>query len=174
MLTNPQPIKPTDMCQILKKLHRYDHEEDLWIALDPAYPNFMATVKTPEESFPLGPHIWTFHNDSKSCSMRPVYARQVTLSGCNNGQFTCMDGGCVATEERCDRKQHCWDGSDEAGCKIINFPVGYNQFLPPSPQNGGNLNIDLSVTINEILKIDEVEGEFIVQISTKREWFDRH
>ena len=155
------------------KTHRYDNDEDLWVAQDPAYPHFMATVKVPEESLPLGPHIWTFYNDSKSCSLSPVYSREVTLSSCHNGEFTCRDGGCVATEERCDRKQDCLDGSDEAGCKIVNFPVGYNKFLTPSPPSGGNLNVDISVTINEILKIDEVEGEFIVQVSTKREWFDR-
>ena len=64
------------------------------------------------------------------------------------------------------------DGSDEAECRNIVFPVGYNKFLTPSPDSRENLNIDITVTILDILKIDEVEGDFVIQLATKREWFD--
>ena len=151
---------------------RYDKKDDHWVAWDPAYPNFMATVKASEAALPLGPHLWTFYNDSNSCSLSPVYSRNVTLSSCTDDEFTCNDGSCVRAEHRCDWKEHCLDGSDEAECRNVLSPIGYNKFLTPTPDSGENLNIDITVTILDILKIDEVEGDFIIQLATKREWFD--
>ena len=132
----------------------------------------MATVKASEAALPLGPLLWTFYNDSNSCSLSPVYSRNVTLSSCTDDEFTCNDGSCIRAEQRCDWKEHCLDGSDEAKCRNVLYPIGYNKFLTPTPDSGENLNIDITVTILDILKIDEVEGDFIIRLATKREWFD--
>lgn len=37
------------------------------------------------------------------------------------GYMTCMDGGCFRYEKKCDGYHDCIDGSDEIGCKSLNF-----------------------------------------------------
>ena len=52
------------------------------------------------------------------CSSEP-HDVLVTLSSCNDTQFTCADGLCVDMSTRCDQADDCRDGSDEKNCRIV-------------------------------------------------------
>ena len=36
------------------------------------------------------------------------------MSGCDNDEFTCNNGECIEISRRCDKKEDCSDGEDEA------------------------------------------------------------
>ena len=36
--------------------------------------------------------------------------------GCSPYEFTCANGRCIDDRRRCDEKDDCGDGTDEAGC----------------------------------------------------------
>lgn len=86
-------------------------------------------------------------------------------------EFTCSNGYCLNLEERCDGKVDCQDASDEKDCKaFITFP-GYNQFLvPPAVGNDSSLTMKVSVNIDDIITIDENNGDFKTKITFVRKW----
>ena len=63
---------------------------------------------------PFGKQTWLVKNNA--CNKGKDSAMKLLLSSCNDDQFTCDDGTCVAIEFRCDKKQDCIDLSDEKEC----------------------------------------------------------
>ena len=49
-----------------------------------------------------------------------------------DSEFTCSSDDCVSMTARCDGRAHCRDRSDEANCRLVVPPVGYNKFLVPT------------------------------------------
>ena len=43
----------------------------------------------------------------------------LTLSRCSPDEFTCTDGVCIPSGQRCDLVQNCDDFSDELGCDTV-------------------------------------------------------
>lgn len=39
--------------------------------------------------------------------------KNMTLTTCEEGQFTCDSGDCISIESRCDNAKDCLDSSDE-------------------------------------------------------------
>ena len=75
-------------------------------------------------------------------------------------------------ENRCDGKTQCYDGSDETLCNLFVPEVGYNKNLAPSSEGSPRVQVNFSLTVMNILKIDEVNGVFSAKINLIKEWFD--
>ena len=97
------------------------------------------------------------------------------LTACEEREYTCDSGHCVDMEKRCDGRTHCRDGSDEKNCMLVVPPVGYNKFLVPSPRDHQEkLNVTLSLNIQKILYIDEVEHFIRMSIILTKLWYNEH
>ena len=96
------------------------------------------------------------------------------LTGCSEEEFTCDDGSCVPMAVRCNAKKDCADGTDEADCKTFVRALGYNRFITPPPVgNDTRPKMFLSITIDEIVEINEKDGFFRCQVWMSRKWIDR-
>ena len=112
---------------------RDDTDLSLWKANNPEHKEFLATSDAKFTSLLIGPHTWTVHNDSRSCSLASSYTTVLKLTGCSEEEFTCSDGSCVSMTSRCNGKNDCSDETDEAGCKAFVQSVGYDSFTVPPP-----------------------------------------
>ena len=89
------------------------------------------TSESSYNSYVLGKHTWTIEGDSHECSKGKPYTRALKLTGCEEGEFTCSDGQCVAMHYRCDQVVQCRDQSDEEKCEILAIKKSYNRKVPP-------------------------------------------
>ena len=108
------------------------------------------------------------------CHPDATYSRHIVLTACSDEEFTCLSGNCISMDLRCNGRVNCHDGSDEANCEKIMFPTGYNRFITPPPEEGKDLLVvNISVIIEDIVSIDEVNEAFTTKLDIRREWFDR-
>lgn len=152
----------------------YDEELGRWQALHQKHKDFLATSAADKNSLLIGSHEWKVENDSKTCPGAGSYSTVLKLTGCSEEEFTCDDGSCVPMTNRCDAKKDCADGTDEAECKTFVRAIGYNRFITPPPVgNDTRPKMFLSITIDEIVEINEKDGFFRCQVWMERKWIDR-
>jgi hypothetical protein len=105
---------------------------------------------------------------------------KITITNCDNNEFTCFDGDCVAFHKRCNRIVDCPDSSDERDCLILKLDHRtYIKDYPPitvdESYNTIRVPVNISVDILKILEIDEKEGVFEVSFQLHMTWLDnRH
>ena len=108
------------------------------------------------------------------CHPDVTYSHDIVLTACSDDEFTCLSGNCISMDLRCNGRVNCQDGSDEANCEKIMFPTGYNPFITPPPEKGKDLLVvNISVIIEDIVSIDEVNEALTTKLDIRREWFDR-
>ena len=91
---------------------------------------------------------------------------------CEEDQFTCNDGTCIALEKRCNDIFECIDDSDEKDCEtlVIN-ESSYRKRLPPISL-AGKTPITVSVIVDSVTKIDELEMTFKARLKIYLQWRD--
>ena len=140
-----------------------------WEARDSNNSTLIGTSKASKGSLLLGTHHWKMQNFNPDC---PESAN-LSLSACNETEFTCDGGSCVSMKLRCDAKTDCEDESDEDSCDITVLPQGYLNSKIPRPKNSPLLVVNVSMTIKNFLAVDELKNSFTVAATFSRTWFDR-
>ena len=85
---------------------RYDEDEEVWVAKHSQYKArqaekvFRAISHAPKKSLLLGTSLWTIYNDTKACSPNGTYSAWLTMTACNDTEYTCASGNCVPMEQR--------------------------------------------------------------------------
>jgi hypothetical protein len=130
--------------------------------------NTWATAEASRDSLLLGTHEWTVYNDP-GCFAAQTKRVKLSLSFCQSTEFNCGDGSCVPLELRCDENVDCGDGSDEEGCKIVNFPASYNKDVT---SNNLKSALNTTIEIQNILNIDENQGKIRLSMRVTMGWFD--
>ena len=160
-------------CLVNIPVSRYDAEGEVWRATNVFDKDFSATSHASEYGLALGTHLWTIHNDTKSCSSNGTYSAWLTLTGCSEEEFTCGDGSCLEMAQRCDGRRQCTGGADEQGCTLVSPATGYDMFLTPPPiPPSDTLRVNMTLDIIDIVNIDQVKGLFYTLISVRTLWFD--
>lgn len=101
----------------------------------------------------------------------------ITVTSCDDSQFTCFDGNCVSMDHRCDRIVDCPDSSDEKGCLITRIDrTTYIREYPPITVDKNRtlikIPVNISLDILKIMDINEVFGIFEVSFQLHATWFD--
>lgn len=81
----------------------------------------------------------------------------MTLSYCDESQFTCNDGSCIAMVLRCDGEPHCDDTSDERNCRLVVPSVGFNKHIIPPPTKGIHYSLNMGMP-NLIFNVRKLYG----------------
>ena len=94
---------------------------------------------------------------------------RMTLSVCNNEQFTCDDGLCIPLEKICDYFYDCSDFSDENVCNsTMERPEYYDKTL------SGDLELKVGVAIElaRIMNLNMEEGTITLDMVIDANWMD--
>lgn len=94
-------------------------EDGMWTWVDVVNNITMAQMEEAVPYFPMGLRWWRL--EMPVCDQKEG-RRQLTLSPCPKGHFTCNDATCIPIHHRCDLKYDCRDNSDEWDCNRISFP----------------------------------------------------
>ena len=148
----------------------WDPEENGWKITSPVRKGVYA-IHTQNSMYPLGLQNWNIVNDKKC-----VYNDEtvLNLSDCNEDEFTCDNGVCIAMEKRCDQRSDCQDVSDEKNCQMVNIDrSNYLASKPPPPLHGDTLvTVEIRIDFMEVLEILEVDQIFRSKYTLYLEWVD--
>ena len=131
---------------------------------------------TPQDEFyPLGDNKWEIFNDT-CIGLKNTAEKDLLFTSCNENQFACSDAGCVDLEQRCDLFQDCKDKSDETGCHVLSQSnetyKGYEINFPTLPSKGEQISLNLSVDIDQLVNVKDLDLKFEVKFTLKIKWFD--
>ena len=106
---------------------------------------------------------------------RTSNTKELKLTGCKEGEFTCNDGQCIKMEERCNQVPDCEDKSDERGCRLIVLEGDYNKNIPPIGKNtsqGGLIpaTVSISITLMKVVEIEETDHSIHLQFQISLQW----
>ncbi len=120
--------------------------------------------------YPLGDNYWKLNNVCEKAHIQAL----LHFSACNGDEYNCNSGSCIPMERLCDGRNDCEDMSDEVNCDGVTWGTMYLHANPPPPskKNKRLLEINVSVDLFNVLKIDEVESTLAIQFGLKLEWFD--
>lgn len=80
----------------------------------------------------------------------------ITLTSCNETQFTCSNGHCIDLENICNFEADCLDFSDEHLC---NYTQSRPEYYDRQLSGARNLTVQLTVQLLRVLELDMEAGE---------------
>ena len=127
------------------------------------------------EFYPFGVKIWNIFADT-NLGMKNNSKVKLLFSSCSKDEFACFDSSCVELKKRCDHFSDCPDKSDEDKCKVLSITdetyTGYEVNFPTLPGRDELLNLDLSVDIDQVISVKDLDLKFLVKLTIQLEWFD--
>ncbi|XP_066956103.1 uncharacterized protein [Macrobrachium rosenbergii] len=105
------------------------------------------------EKLPFGKRKWTVYDTKAVCGADypGQHERNLIVSNCQPGNFTCWNGDCVPLSARCSSVRDCLDKSDELDCLYVSTSVGYDKHLPPVSKK---LNMIVSLVLTRLNLVD--------------------
>ena len=168
-VNKPRDIRKLELQGLTYTSIEYAEDEKRWI-LDLINSNVTGTSSASFVSFTLGKHNWTIKGDA-GCSSGDSYIKELKMSGCLEGNFTCNDGQCVSMDQRCNQLPDCRDESDERNCNILVLKDGYNKNVPPIPRTAHDkVNISVSIDLLKLVDIDEDDYSIEIQFKITLHW----
>ena len=155
-----------------KSIIQFDFEKSYWVLQNVNNPNVTAICKVPFKTLAIGNHDWNISGD-KNCKDG---THPLSLTSCNEDEFTCNNGLCINLTQRCDGKVDCKDDSDELDCEVVEVGDSYNNLLAPTPPEGNKaskISLNITIIIHTISGFSEIEGTFDSQFSLAMVWFDK-
>jgi len=136
-----------------------------------------AKIATSHKSLALGTFDVSFDGDTCTKGMEDKTIK-ITITHCEEDQFTCFSGDCVSFNRRCNRIVDCPDSSDEKECAILQIDkTTYIKEYPPiqvdSNYQAIKVPVNISIDIWKILYIDEIEGIFGLSFGLHTTWLDK-
>ena len=89
-------------------LIEYEEDDKNW-KLTVGASNVTGTSNAGHATFMLGRHNWTITGDLGCSKSGEEYTKELKMSGCDKGKFTCDDGQCVRLDQRCNQLPECRD-----------------------------------------------------------------
>ena len=94
---------------------------------------------------------------------------KITLSVCNDKQFTCDDGLCIPLEKICDYHHDCEDFSDENVCNsTMERPEYYDKTLSGDLE----LKVGIAIELARIMNLNMEEGTITLDVVIDANWMD--
>ena len=148
-----------------------------WVVGDNLTSTILA-IMVREEEFPVGENIWKIESENVCDEAKKGSELPLILSKCLGNEYSCSDGSCIPIERKCNFVPDCWDEKDEEICPVLRFRniQGYNKELPEIFFNEDNMivkePVNVSMTIENIESIQEVQRRFTASLVLHVEWFD--
>ena len=154
----------------------YDKENGHWIWQDRIRNEAFATSPSSLQSFLLGSTVIKFHSKSDVCiNGKPFQTLPIKLTTCTKEEYTCDNGKCIPSDNRCDQARNCDDGSDEENCQLVQMRKNYNKKLAPLAWDQKvvyPVSINVSVILEKVLQISESDQEYDLKFTLILEWYD--
>ena len=128
-----------------------------------------------DEFFPIGVNKWEIFNDT-CIGLKNIAEKDLLLTRCDENQFACSDSSCVDLEKRCDLFPDCDDKSDETDCRVLSISgetyKGYEINFPTLPSKNEQINLNVSINIEQIVNVKDLDLKFVAKLTLKIKWFD--
>ncbi|KAG7175378.1 Glutamate-gated chloride channel-like 5 [Homarus americanus] len=143
-----------------------------WLLKDIKKSTLVASLKlTSTNSYPIGRNTWSLN--SSVCTMSSGTELELSLSACDDNEFTCANGDCIPKERRCDLNYDCSDFTDERKCNLVLMPESYQAERPPDTMMTGEaVQLASVIQILRFMKIDDISRTIRLEMIADIMWKD--